>query len=541
MSNVFFENRKKTNPIRVLFIYPNTFGMNMLPPAIALFNALLKREGHSMRLFDATYYSVDYGVDSDGSKSDNLNVVPYDPSEKGIQMKTTSWLDDLRKEFDEFQPDLIAMSTTEDMWNLGITLLNSIRDGIERNSIPVIVGGVFPTFAPDLVIANDLVDMVCVGEGEVAMVDLCHRIGNGENYDDVTNLWVKIKDGSLIKNKMTKPVDINSLPMLDLSLFEEARLYRPMAGKWYRMLPVETIRGCPYKCAYCNSPTQVEFYKENSNGGFFRKKDVKLVYDELKYFVDVHQMEYGYFWADTFLAMNKREFEEFCEMYQDIKLPFWMQTRPETLSEEKIKRLADVGLHRISFGLEHGNEEFRKKYLDRSFKNKDIIEKLRIPHHYGVQFSVNNITGFPYETRELAFDTIELNRHIESDNQNLYAFVPFHGTPLRKLSEELGYVKHSDITRCLTDKPMLDQPQYSAAEVEGLQRCFVLYVGMPKSRWGDIAKAEKDTPEGNCIFNELKEEYTTHYMNAGNGANSGKDEKPSSADLEYGMSQESGK
>lgn len=272
MSNVFFENRKKTNPIRVLFIYPNTFGMNMLPPAIALFNALLKREGHSMRLFDATYYSVDYGVDSDGSKSDNLNVVPYDPSEKGIQMKTTSWLDDLRKEFDEFQPDLIAMSTTEDMWNLGITLLNSIRDGIERNSIPVIVGGVFPTFAPDLVIANDLVDMVCVGEGEVAMVDLCHRIGNGENYDDVTNLWVKIKDGSLIKNKMTKPVDINSLPMLDLSLFEEARLYRPMAGKWYRMLPVETIRGCPYKCAYCNSPTQVEFYKENSNGGFFRKK-----------------------------------------------------------------------------------------------------------------------------------------------------------------------------------------------------------------------------------------------------------------------------
>ena len=119
--------------IKVLFIYPNTFGMNMLPPAIALFNALLKREGHTVKLFDATYYSVDYGVDSDGSKADNLNVTPYDTSEKGIQMKTTSWVDDLQQEYDNFSPDLIAMSTTEDMWNLGLLLLESLRNRIKKN------------------------------------------------------------------------------------------------------------------------------------------------------------------------------------------------------------------------------------------------------------------------------------------------------------------------------------------------------------------------------------------------------------------------
>ncbi|MBT6963770.1 MAG: hypothetical protein HN993_06750, partial [Lentimicrobiaceae bacterium] len=54
MQNIVFP-RKSTTPINILFIYPNTFGMNMLPPAIALFNALLKREGHEVRLFDATY------------------------------------------------------------------------------------------------------------------------------------------------------------------------------------------------------------------------------------------------------------------------------------------------------------------------------------------------------------------------------------------------------------------------------------------------------------------------------------------------------
>ena len=46
----------KNYGIKVLFLYPNTFGMNMLPPAIALFSALLKREGHQVKVFDTTYY-----------------------------------------------------------------------------------------------------------------------------------------------------------------------------------------------------------------------------------------------------------------------------------------------------------------------------------------------------------------------------------------------------------------------------------------------------------------------------------------------------
>ena len=123
---------------------------------------------------------------------------------------------------------------------------------------------------------------------------------------------------------------------------------------------------------------------------------------------------------------------KFCEMYSEINLPFWMQTRPETINDDNMSKLKKVGLHRVSFGVEHGNEEFRKRILDRRWKNKDIIEKLKIPKKYGISFSVNNITGFPTETKKLAFDTIELNRHIDADNANIYAFVPFHGTPLRK-------------------------------------------------------------------------------------------------------------
>ena len=270
--------------IKVLFLYPNTYGMNMLPPAIALFSALLKEAGHQVSLFDATYYSIDYGVDSDGAKADRLNVVPFSPNEFGIKMRQTDWRDDIDVQLKTFSPDLIALSTTEDMWNLGLKMLEQIRDYISQNKTPVLAGGVFPTFAPEIVIKQPLIDMVCVGEGENALLDLCERIEKGQSYGDVTNLWVKQKDGSIKKNPISNPVEINDVPINDVSLFEEQRLYRPMAGKWYKMMPVETIRGCPFKCTFCNSPDQMTLYKEETDENFLRKKNIDLVYKELKYF-----------------------------------------------------------------------------------------------------------------------------------------------------------------------------------------------------------------------------------------------------------------
>ena len=497
--------------IKVLFIYPNTYGMNMLPPAIAMFSAILKKHGHESQIFDTTYYSLDYGIDSDGSKMERLNVVPYKMEEKGIRLKTSDWKIDLHKQIKEFKPNLIAISSTEDMWELGIKVLNEIKDYKRENKVPVVAGGVFATFAPEICIKEELVDLVCVGEGENALIDLCGRIEKKHEYTDVTNLWVKV-DGKIVrKNSISKPVDINENPLLDISLFEDQRLYRPMAGKVYKMLPVETIRGCPFTCRFCNSPDQMKLYK-GLGSNFYRKKKMDLVYKELKYFKEVHKVEYNYFWADTFLGMSNNELDEFCEMYSDINLPFWMQTRPETINDDNMRKLKSVGLHRISFGVEHGNEEFRKKILDRKWKNKDILEKLKIPKKYNISFSVNNITGFPTETKKLAFDTIELNRHIDADNANIYAFVPFHGTPLRTMCEDLGLIKPETITKCLTAESQLNMSQYPPHEIEEIKKCFVLYVKFPKNRWKEIARAEKNDEEGNKIYANLKAEYLKKYM-----------------------------
>ena len=420
--------------LKVMFIYPNSRGMNILPPSVGILSALLKQSGFQVRLFDTTYYRNVEGrdiIDSDKSKSERLMARPYNMPDL-ITLRTTNAFEDLEKEVKEFGPDLLALSATEDMWPLGVKLLKEIR----YLNILTIAGGVFPTFAPELALTYPEIDIVCKGEGENALLALCERLKNGQTYDDISNLWIKGKNGT-IKGNPIEMVDMDANPLIDMSLFEEGRFYRPMGGKVYRMFPVETFRGCPYKCAYCNSPSQMRMYQEEEGKSYLRRKTFKHMYRELKFYKDDMKAEYLYFWADTFFSWKKGEFEEFAEMYKEIGLPFWCQTRIETVTPEKLKLLKEIGCARLSFGIEHGNEEFRKRWLQRSTTNALMINNFKNVKDSGIPFSVNNIVGFPHETRELAFDTIRLNRHIDADDRNAYPYTPFHGTPLRVECEKL--------------------------------------------------------------------------------------------------------
>ena len=49
---------------------------------------------------------------------------------------------------------------------------------------------------------------------------------------------------------------------------------------------------------------------------------MSLIKDEIESHIKKWKVEFIYFWADTFLAWSNREFDEFVEMYKDIKLPF---------------------------------------------------------------------------------------------------------------------------------------------------------------------------------------------------------------------------
>ena len=500
--------------MRVLLLYPNLYGMNMLPPAIGLFAAILKRDGHSVSLFDTTIYEGLAAIDSDKMKSENLNARPFDDTLLKERAKKTDAIDDFRKAVADFSPDLIAMSVTEDMYPIGLTLLQSL--GPKRPKVAA--GGVFPTFAPQLAYryARGCIDYVLKGEGDETLPELCRRLQRGEDVSTLPGLYAEI-GGRVIDNRLPKPVDLYTLPEPDYDLFDESRFYRPMQGRLWRMFPVQTMRGCPYTCAYCNSPSQMEIHDKEDHK-FFRKQKTDYIKRELSHCLTRYKADSFYFWADTFLAWSDAEFDEFCEMYSEFKLPFWIQTRPETVRANRFRKLKDIGLLRVAFGVEHGNEKFREKILHRKVKNELIVNNLKIVTDLGIPISVNNIMGFPTETRDLVLDTIELNRQFKSDGINAYSFTPFHGTPLRALAEELGYVAKGSLARSITAPTMLAMPDFPKEEIEGIRRCFVLYVKMPKDRWPEIRKAEALTPEGDRVFRELKDDCLKNHMHYGDYA-----------------------
>jgi radical SAM superfamily enzyme YgiQ (UPF0313 family) len=264
--------------MKILLLYPNLHGMNMLPPSIGLFSTILKTQGHQVELFDSTSWIIpdEEHFNSDKSKEQNLTARPYDDSKLSNDNKTTDIFEDFRNKVVSLEPNLIAASVTEDMYPLGIRLLKSIKD----LRIPVIMGGVFATFAPNICLANEEVDMVCIGEGESLLSELCERIENKRSYSDLKNLWIKTSTG-LVKNPLRPPENFSLNPLPDIEIFEESRLYRPMQGKVWKMLPVETHRGCPYQCAYCNSPSQQKYYMSECNSSFFRKKTFEAIRKEL--------------------------------------------------------------------------------------------------------------------------------------------------------------------------------------------------------------------------------------------------------------------
>lgn len=492
--------------MKILFIYPNTMMSTLVPIHLSLLSACLKEKGFQVDLFDTTFYHT-ADISFEQERVELLHLKPFDYAGKGIYFKETDVYEDLRKKIADFQPDLIGMTLVEDTWELAQSLLEKIKDF----KIPMVAGGVYVTFSPDEVIANKAIDMICLGEGEEALLELCQKMSKGEDYSTVKNLWVK-KKSQIIKNSLRPLTDINKLPYIDYDIFGRQRIARPMFGKIYTMLHVEMDRGCPNDCTYCEGSHLRKFFQEQGCGFYYRRKNIDRLIAEMKHLIKKYHPNYINFNSETFLAKPLDELRELAQKYKEINLPFWCQTRPETITEEKIKILKEMGCDALSFGIEHGNEEFRRYVLKRYGSNDGIIKGAGLVEKYGIHYSVNNIIGFPDETRDLIFDTIELNRKLNPRTINCFLFVPYKGTALYKYCIEKGYLSKGAKVRNLTDSVRLNMASISYEELKGLQRTFSLYVRFPKSEWSRIKLAEKFDEEGNKVFEEYKKIYQVKYF-----------------------------
>lgn len=500
------ENKK--DDFKVLLIYPNTMMATLLPMHVSTLSACLKEKGFKVELFDTTYYKTEE-KSFEEKKVELLQIKKFSLSDSGVRFKETDIYDDLKALVDKFKPNLIAISLVEDTYKLGLSLLESIS----QINVPVIAGGVFVNFYANEIIKEDVIDFICIGEGEQALVELAKAIKEDKDVKNIENLWIKEKNGNIKKNKIREPIDINKLPFIDFDIFEPLRLCRPMQGKLFRMLHVEVQRGCPFSCTYCAAPALTDLYKKEGFVQYFRQKSPERLITEIKHLVNKYKPDYINFNAESFLAIPSNDLKIISKLYRkEINIPFWCQTRPETITEEKIRILKDMNCHDMQFGIEHGNEQFRAKVLNRHCSNKKMLEGIKIVEKYKIPYTVNNIIGFPQETRELIFDTIRFNRNLSPKTINCYMFTPYHGTVLRDFCVKKGYLDKNAQTQQALDGADYHYDTISKKELYGLQRTFSLYARFPEAEFPLIEKAEKFDDLGNTAFKELSKLYYERFF-----------------------------
>lgn len=486
---------------RILLVYPNLPMTLVTPLSIGVFTWILKKEGFEVGLFDTTQYG-------DGSMISTQNRAKYLQANYRIfedrlnSLKNTDIEADFRKKIEEFGPDLLLYSFTEDALRRALQLLRVSN----RYKIPTIVGGVLATAAPEWLISFPEISILGVSEGEETVRDLALRLMKNEDITKVPNLWIKSANGMVQRNSIRPYVNLDDYST-DFSLFEKERFLRPMGGKMHYTLPIETYRGCPYQCTFCNSPMHNRIAKKN-NQVYLRRRTIQGLRRELKHLVDNHEVELLYFIDDSFLARPKSEIEEFIKMYKEFSIPFWFNTRPENCSTEILKKLKEVGLFRVSFGIESGNEEFRRRRLNRNISNEKLLYYFDMINENGISYSINCIIGFPYETREMIFDTIRLAKLIKGyDSITVSIFTPYRGTVLREQAIEEGWLDPDALTVHTTATSMLKMPYLTARQLDGLIRVFPLYVEFNESVWPQLEKAEFFEPEGDKILGEYSKIY----------------------------------
>ena len=492
--------------LRVLLVNCNTPMDNLIPAGVSLLSAVLKAEGCEVRCFDTTFYRPADFVTGDEARAMTLQVKRTNFSELGIHPKPNAAEADFRALVAEFQPDLIGFSVIECTHHLALTLARAIAD--YRPEVPRIWGNVHATFAADRIIGAPEIDMLCVGEGEVAIRALARALADGRRPSGIPNLW--IKNGGVERNALAPLVKLDDLPEQDWEIWERERFFKPMGGRIWVTGTFEMNRGCPYSCMYCVNYGLNRLYE--AQGGYFREKSIPVLIREMLDKKQRYGLEFAYLVAESFLTTTRQRLEQFADLYPEVGLPFWVEARPESVTREKVALLERCGCEGISIGVESGSHEFRQAFMNRNIPNDRMVRAMEILAESRLRVSANNVIGFPTETRALIFETIELNRRFPRVNGVMCAiYNPYHGTRLREIAEAEGYIARDAVAGDYRKDTIMRMPHLSPEEIKGLQRTFPLYVKMPKARWPEILRAEAPTPEGDRVYAALAQEYTERH------------------------------
>lgn len=332
-----------------------------------------------------------------------------------------------------FDPHIVAFSTSTPMQRSALDFAYNLRE--TNKEVFIVMGGPHPTFYPQVLEENKCLDAVCVGEGEYALLELAENISDRDKVIKVRNLWVR--DGDRICKNGLQPLieNLDDLPDPDHEVYFNK--FPLLANSDTKIFMVG--RGCPFPCTYCFNKKYMDMYK--SKGTYIRFKSIPKIINEIKNMKKNYPIKWIQFNDDTF-NINREWLDAFLDEYtKEIGIGFLCNLRVDRVDEDLVKKLKAAGVDRVGVGVEHGDEEFRKRVLKRTITNQQIVNAGNWFNKYKIRLHTDNIIGFPGETVDMAFETIRINQKIKPEQAGCGVLQPFPGTEIYEYAAKNGLLK----------------------------------------------------------------------------------------------------
>ncbi len=349
-------------------------------------------------------------------------------------LKNTNIYDELIHSLEKEKPEVIGLSFTTNQKKY----VHHLFDKTSLSAKVIIAGGVHCTLVGEQIFHEfPNIHGICIGEGETAINELCIRLDRNDPYNSTPSFYFKTDDG-VIKNNILDLKNIDSLSMPDYTLFDYNQIIKDNG----MCFPMMLSRGCPFNCHYCCNHVFKENYPNKTNYVRFPSisRAIAVIKNNLRLFPKTEKVIF----ADDTFTLNKTWITEFCETYKrEIGLPFLCNARVETINDDVVRLLKNAGCVSIDFGVESGNEWLRNNILNRRHSNEKIKEAFHITKKYGIKSFSFNIIGLPFETREMAQDTVKLNLELQPNFGKCFYFYPYPGSKLYQLCLEYELLKEN--------------------------------------------------------------------------------------------------
>jgi B12-binding domain/radical SAM domain protein len=290
-----------------------------------------------------------------------------------------------------------------------------------------IAGGPHPSALPEEVL--QYFDIVVIGEAEETLPELIDAIKKGRSVDNVLGI-AYCKDGKTICTAARSAVDLD--------------LYPPFRGGI--LAPIEISRGCPWSCAYCQTPRLF--------GSRMRHRSIDVIARFASYHRDIrftspNSLAYGSDGRRPRLDKVEALLRRLAETKKPIYFgTFPSEVRPEFVSHQALDLITSYCANRtLCIGVQSGSPAVLKA-IGRGHGIEQAKEACDLCREWGIVPHVDLIFGLPMESREDQLLTLELAKWITAKGGKVRAhlFTPLPGTPLagtrpapvNKVASELG-------------------------------------------------------------------------------------------------------